>query len=209
MSEAPEDAPVAEAPRDMPEMLDRLRLHSGVLVDELLKLALKASDSEDARAAQLNTKATSLFAANGLAVTIVFAFGSTLLGRLSLFSASERPLIAGAFLLSLLVGLSSGLFALVALLVRDDHAALDDAHLFDEPMLSSADTETEAEGLKVYRRYIIAHVWSIRRQNKRVLNYKTSYLRRGQIAFFMFMFLVLAIGAMFANAVAWKVGGSP
>lgn len=181
------------------EVVDRVRLNSSLVVEEALKFVVKMMDADDMRSTQINNKASTLLGASGLSVTVAFSFGATLLSRPDLFGLWERKALPVLFATSLFVGFSAGLYSLKALQVRN-HKAIDSGDVLSRSVLDDADTENEADGLRVYRRYLLAHIWAVSSHNKKVLEDKATLLKRGQLAFTAFIFLIMVIGMMIAKS---------
>lgn len=199
----PKDPNAAIPLTELDRLTEVLRLNSKLLVGELSASIERQVDAEDARGATLDAKANALFAANGLATTVAFAFGaSTLLGHPEYFGSlgmAGYRVVATVFLAALSFGLASGFCALQALRVRV-HKAIDDADLFNEAVLQQADDSDEETGLARYRRYMIAHIWAVNEGNRNLRDKKADLISWGQICFFVFQGGVLLLGLAIAIA---------
>lgn len=197
------------------ELLERLRLRSYGVVDEIYDIAKQQLDDEDKRDAVLTTKANSILGVAGLSLTVAFTLGAFLLQHRDLITAGFTA-VAFAFSGALLLGLLSSLFALHVLLVSrfeyiNERTVFGSKHLREADEAFGAawdDTKSDprapADGaaLSTYRRTMTAHLWGIYQRTFEGLEKKANSLRRAQICYFAFIGSLMVIGVILGLSVA-------
>lgn len=194
------------------ELVERVRLRSPRLVDEVYDLAKRQIASEDRRETNLSAKAVSLLGVTGLSLTVAFTFGGVLLQRpayLAALGGWRVPLVVVPYALALVAGLAASGFALRSLLIRSEYRDVSEQDVFGNE-LASAD-ERGDEGLPTYRRYLAVHFWLIFQQTSSIHEEKATQIARGQKLFFAFLLLLLPIGAAmtYSLSVAKDTPASP
>lgn len=210
------------------EIVDRLRLHSNGLVEDIHALVLRQLQAEDQREARLDAKAQGLLITSGLSLTVAFTFGGILLQHPEYLSPLEHiatlgkwPLyaIVACYGIALVVGLLASVFAVLALLVTEDYRATSERDVLDEGELGAADDEYIVETSKEngerqfanakaqarFRRYVTAHFWQIWQQHGRLHERKATRIGRGQWLFLGFLSALIIIGIAIGYSAILKI----
>ncbi|WP_147468404.1 hypothetical protein [Corallococcus interemptor] len=127
---------------DADELINRLRLNSPDLAEELYKISKEYLASETARENNLNAKATSLLTASGLSLTVAFTFGGMLIQHPEYLSSlwGLWPYIVPIFYgVALLAGLSASAIAVWSLLIRGDYVGISEQDVFNPSVLIDSD----------------------------------------------------------------------
>jgi len=175
------------------EMLTRLETTSGdpLIVDDAYDLAQKQLGAEDAYAARLDARATSLFSAAGFSMTVAFSFG----GWALLDHVQKVPFgwaIASGFVVVLAVGLAATWFALQGVVVKWGYKFVDEQDVFRPEIM--------AEGKKRfdYRIHLATHMWLVCQDRQKWNQARAKTIRRGQRCFAAFIGGILVLSAMTA-----------
>jgi hypothetical protein len=209
------------------DILDRLRLNSSGLVEEIHSIALRQNQAEDQRESRLDGKAQGLLGTAGLSLTVAFTFGGILLKNpeyLKPLGWTLGAAVVALYALALLFGLVASIEAIRALFVSNSYAALSDDDVFNEERLIAADKEAlkaakaaaKAEGKETpnaaartegdkaaqsfLRRSLIVQHWTIYRQHYDTHERKASIIKCGQYFFIAFLVTLLLIGAAVSAA---------
>jgi hypothetical protein len=193
--------PKVDATEPLPQAVieDRMRLVNPELAKEVLDFARAQVQAEAARHGILNTKATSLVAAAGVSITVLFSVAGMVMSSrlvmpwelLAMFAA------AGVF------GLSSVVLGVLALLVTGGFAQVSEHAVFDKDALEFADEPTGCDdltelkdkyayGVASYRQHMTVHLWAVYAQEHKQLDGKATQVRWGQRCFIAFVGLILA-----------------
>jgi hypothetical protein len=177
------------------ELVERLTLENGALVEKIDRVVATAIDAGTKREATLDAKANSLLTAVGLSLTVAFTFGGGMLFGAQKPFASLSPAAYKAvvitYCIALLFGLLAGAAALGAMFIRSYRGA-DEQDLFNPKLLKRAN-EPGKEAL--YVRTMIAHVWQLHQFNSRVLQRRAKVILLGQVFFGLFLTTVIVLGA--------------
>jgi hypothetical protein len=205
------------------EVRDRLAINSPELVAELLTLVQGQLAAETGRQTRIEGKATSLLTAAGLSLTVAFSFGGLLISKENRFTFPHFVIFA--FILALVLGLSSAICAVAALFVRGKYRAPEGTALFDpetlalanatpkdetpeipprvpSPGATTSDKDEREYGLMAYRKYLIPHFWDILRCHRLVHEEKAKIIKVGQGLFVGFLGVLMVIGVTMAYVVA-------
>lgn len=186
------------------ELVERLRLRSSELVDDLYALTTRQLDTEDKREASLTTKAVSLLSASGVSVSFALGFTTLLAGRLDYFhrmSVCGRSAVMALYFVAVLTAVVAGLLAVAAMLVRTTYVAINEDDVFGDE-LNSSDEQGPKPGQDHYRRYLIAHLWRIYQHTFDVHETKAKTIRLGQCFYGLFLILLVPLGATLAYLMA-------
>lgn len=219
-------------PLDPHEIVDRLRLHSTGLVEDIYTLVLRQIQGEDQRESRLDAKAQGLLVTSGLSLTVAFTFGGILLQHPEYFSPLGRiatlgqwPLYATviSYCAALIAGLGSSIYAVRALLVTDGYRATSERDVLDEEELAAADEEYASElsnehpdrqlgnakAQSRFRRHMAAHYWQIWQQHNRLHERKATTIGRGQRLFLCFLSALIVIGIAIGYSVLSEMRSPP
>jgi hypothetical protein len=183
------------------QLIERLRLASLPLVDEIYALVKQQVATESARRDRLEAKASTLLGAAGLALTLASTVsGKLLVDNYDLFG----PFGVLLYLFGLLSGLIAAVLALLAVRVRGDNRAIDEDALFSRDELAAGETEEQKKSGNIrYKRFLAAHLWQITQGNSAVQDDKARKIRRGQDAFLAFL---LTFGVMWMVVTCNEIG---
>lgn len=129
-------------PFEPAKFVERLRLNSKALVDELYDVVLRQLDAEERRGSLLTSKASALLGQTGLAITVTVAVAGLFAQEHGLVERLTKGWICAVlviFLLALLCGLTSSVMAITVLRVRSDYQGVDENVVFDPVELEAAD----------------------------------------------------------------------
>lgn len=195
------------------EIREAIKIHSAGVVKEIYDTVVRQMQYEQGRQGRLDAKANSLLAANGLSLTILFTFGVQVLSKVSKDYASFLVILLW---LTVAMGLASGIFAAVALLVRE-YRMVNERDLFDANVLSTIDNhsveeldsnDNEQARVSILKRHHIPQMWSIVQMQVRIHQKKAQYIERGQ--YFFLAFLVgIAVIALATSAILRITGQTP
>lgn len=183
------------APLTVDEMFDRLDPEPGrdvidkEIIDDVYAIAEKQLAAEDAYAAKLDARATSLFGAVGFSMTLAFSFG----GWALLDHASNVPLgkvIALAFVLVLAVGLITSFLALRGLLLRPGHKFVDEREVFHKQVIAKGKKRVD------FRIHLATHQWRIWQQRSVRNQARAAMIRTAQRWFVGFLTAILLLSAL-------------
>ncbi len=209
------------------ELVERVRLRSHLVVDEIYEIAKQQLDSEERRDGVLAGKAASLLGIGGLSVTLAFTFGGLVLQHPEHW-AGLGPygfrVLTILFVVALALGMAGGLMALWVLKVRT-FETVNEADVFSsgeledgerewetawqkDPSGTGADPSPDIVARSRYRRYLLVHYWTIYRRNRQRLEEKARWLLLGQKLYFAFMVALMLIGIGVAVA-AFRRSSTP
>jgi hypothetical protein len=177
------------------ELVERMRLRSSSLVDEVQAIALRLIDTEDKRESRLDAKAQGLLGSAGLSLTVAFTFGGLIFQQRQYLASFPQWLsycLVTLYVTALVAGLASSVTAVLALLVTNGYRNVDEETVFSKEGLSTADVEEAA--LPYYRRYMTVQYWQIAQKHYRIHEEKARLIKRGQILFVVFLLLLMLIG---------------
>lgn len=188
-------------------LVDRLRLNSDVLVDQVFAATLRQMQSEDQREGRLDAKAQGLLGTAGLSLTVAFTFGGILLQHPEYIGDGVRPWIMSiAYGMALVLGLTSSIFALRALWVRGSKG-ISERDVFNETELLAGDWTdgSDGNGVNRYKRFMVAHIWQVYQTHADNNASKAGDVKRGQWFFIAFLVSLLLIGGGMAEAAFEKL----
>ncbi len=186
-------------PKDLAKLLT---LDSPKLVEELWQITQKQLEVEITRHTRLEGKATSLLTTAGLALTVAFTFGSTLLTQAAAFKRWHDH-IAVIFAAAIIAGLLSAMQAVRALVLREQLSVNEHA-VFDQDALRAADQDSDAEkGLMEYRKGRIIHFWTVKQRYSATYREKSKLVKLGQWLFFGFLVALLLLCTYVVLGVVW------
>ena len=191
------------------DVVERLRLNTPELVDDIFQLAKDQIAFEERREAALNGKAAALLAASGLSVTVALTLGGLLLGKLPGVDSFVFLAVVGLYCSGLAFGLGAAFYALRSIRVREARG-IDGNDIFssvelDAAEAAAADGPEEGAGRRArhrYRRYLAAHVWEVFRGNARIHEDRAASLAVAQRLYVLFITAVLALGLTLAIGAA-------
>lgn len=197
------------------EVADRLRLHSGGLVEDLHAIVIRQIQAEEQRESRLDGKAQGLLITAGLSLTVSFTLGGMLLQHPEYLSAIGRwPTVAlvSVYMAALVAGLTSSVRAVRALYVTDGYRSVSEHDALNEAELSAADAECvdpkeprdNARAQWRFRRYMMVQYWQIWQQHFVVHEAKARMIKSGQRAFLVFLVLMMVIGLSLAIAAVMR-----
>jgi hypothetical protein len=188
------------------EIVDRLRLFSPGIVEDVRSVALHMLETEDRRETRLDAKAHVLMLASSLLLASAIATVCLL-----------RPLpstLAVSFVAALMVGLAAVLAAVRVLFVSGDYRGTDERDVLNADELSAADEEFREEQKKEkeergniraqgrYRRLLIAHWWQMWQRHYALHERKATALRTAQVFFMLFVAMLTFVGIAFSFDIA-------
>lgn len=209
-------------------LVERLRLSSAGVVEDLYNITFRQLQSESEREARLDNKAQALLVTSGLSVTVAFTFGGFILqhaDKLKLsplvtdtLGSSVMWVVAGLYLGALLLGLVTSALAVCALRVISTYRTISEEDVFDISELAAAEEEFKAEigagGEKGpdykraneraqarLRRHLVAHCWQIWQQHLAIHEKKAKTIAIGQLVFLLFLGLLFVIGVFIGLSV--------
>jgi hypothetical protein len=194
-SAAPRLPPLTEE-----EIRKAISIYSPAIVKELYETTLRQIQNETGRQSRLDSKATSLLTATGLSLTVAFTLGGQLLIGQADKWAGMPPvawkIAAGIYWFTVGAGLVASVFAVSALRIRDEYRSINERNVFDAEVLDQTDQRDEKdEGITVYRRHLIPHMWVIAQKHSQNHNKKATKIRYGQGFFAGFLVGLVLIGA--------------
>jgi hypothetical protein len=187
------------------EQLKALVKRKPHIVKEIYEIAQRQLLAEGGRQSRLDAKAASLLSAVGLCLTVTFTFGGLLLTQATAFHDKvggwRLDVIKWSLFAAVLCALWAGGFAIKALLVRDKYRAIGEDTVFNPTALDVADNEDDAEiGLSAYRRFVLVQIWDNARRHGLIHEAKARDIRKGQVCFMLFVFLLMPILISVATA---------
>jgi len=201
------------------QLLDRLRLCSPGLAEELYKIAQNQLAGEDRRETLLTSKSVSLLSVSGVAFTLVFTFGAKLLeqpGQLAVLPLPIRYLVSVAYVVALICALMTSLRAVRSMRVTSEAKEISEASVFHEAELAAADAlwadanapATDATGVPIwrdkpearYRRFMTAETWLVYQSQFALHERKALIIQNAQDWFRRFLVLIARMGLAIAYA---------
>ena len=185
------------------DLLKRLRLNFGGLVEEIHALAIRQNQAEDQRESRLDAKAQGLLGTAGLSVTVAFTFGAMLLQHPE-YIAPLGNIVGWAvivlYALALLFGLLASIWAVKALKISNRYKCLADDDVFNETELKRIEQEADDDTMAKtwYRRFITVQHWTFWRQHFEIHEDKARTIKNGQVFFTLFLATLLLIGSAMA-----------
>lgn len=210
------------------ELVQRMRLHSPAVVEEIHAVVQRQLQAEDQREARLDSKAQGLLGTAGLSLTVAFTFGGLLLEHPEYLEPLTKSDALGRwparcvillYALALLAGLVASVHAVWGLFVTAEHRGVDERDVLNPDELASVDNEYSQEAVRplgdrelgdarartVYRRYLVVHLWLIWQRHFRLHGRKADIIKRGQISFVVFVGALLLIGAATTFSALWRL----
>jgi len=172
------------------QIRENLRTNDEKLIDTIYSICWEMMLREFDRIKDIDSKALGMFEINGICFSILFAFGRYFFKEQSSWSSLYQNylfiIIISIYLLTNISFLLSSIFLFGAFKARIDFRWVKDADLFRKKQID--------EGVKTYKRYIIAHFWEIYRNNDIINEKKARKLKYGQVFFFIaiiFIFILI------------------
>jgi hypothetical protein len=168
------------------------------IVDDIYEFSQRQLASEDTRSAKLDARATSILGAAAISTTLAFSAG----GWALLDNVQKVPLgtaLAVAFVVIVVLGLGTGLFALLGLLLRANVHYVDERQIYHPSVLALGRNQAD------FRLHVATHVWLIWQSRRRRNEERSKAIVRGQWCFLAFLFGILALTCM----TAWSAVNRP
>ncbi len=143
------------------EIRDALRTDDKDVIDTIYMACYEMMLREEERFVIIDSKGWNLFAMIGLAITLIFTIGGTLVEKVTNVSVylfgCPLPWLVGFYILAFVLALAAGILTWFAVRVRSDYRWPDEKDLLNKEMIQS--------GADIYKRYMAVHYWKIFRNN--------------------------------------------
>src|SRR5664279_2804439 len=182
-------APSKEAAPDPVDRINSRLANTSVEVTKEVHNAIEAAlQAEQGRSAGIDARAMSMIGAAGLSMTVIFTFGPYLVKNELRYEGLGLRIVVVLYVLALLSGILSALFSLFATYVRDNHPVADDEAIFRVEALGPEGTAL------TYKKQLCVHFASVRELLISKHTRKLAWLKKAQVSFVVFLFLVSLLG---------------
>ncbi len=169
------------------EIIRRLENTDNETVNDIYDLAIRQLNAEDVASARIDSRATSLFGAVGVSITLMFSFGGWILLNKSQL---VFPAISYGFLIIHFFGVITAICALAGLLLRKNNKALDENDVF------SIDVLTDGKSQRDFRMHVATHAWVVWQGRFKGNEGRALVIMLGQICFVAFLLLTLGLSVI-------------
>jgi hypothetical protein len=174
------------------EIKQAISINSRTIIKEVYDTALRQVQSESSRQSTLESKATALLSAVGLAMTLLFTLGcQILLGASNPFAGfnySHRIALFICFVASIIAALLSSAHAIWALRISDKYRYVGELNIFDKETLLAASThKNDDDAVTEYRRWLVPSLWAAFKNDYDLHKRKAALIYRGQLCFLAFV----------------------
>ncbi|MCX5816480.1 MAG: hypothetical protein NTX75_09600 [Proteobacteria bacterium] len=157
-----------------------LRIDNRGVINEIYKIVFELLNEENKRQKLIDTKGASSTALTGLSASLVFSLGGLLIDKITNaplpFVGCPIPWLVCFYFTTSITLLFSMFFAYLAIRARSDWVWFSERDIFNQEVIKEEDPN-------YYKRYIIAHMWQLYKNNFRINETKGKRLKWSQRLF--------------------------